>query len=146
MNNQEIKIDKNRQNKMFGKQEAISLDGVKHDLSSPIIDLSAMEKSVNETKVTKTGSKEIEIEPIMTYVYVKEEDNDGFLSSEAGIILGRAEESDYKIGTVVSIGKDVLQVNKGDKFMYHKAAIQYLECYGKTFPLIMEKNIICKIK
>lgn len=141
-----IKIDKDRHSKMFGEQEVIPLDGIKGKSTSPIIDLSAVTKSVNEAPVTKAGSKEVEIEPIMTYVYVKEEDNNGFVSSEAGIILGRAEESDYKIGTAISVGKDVTQVVPGTKFMYHKAAIQYLDCYGKSFPLIMEKNIICKIK
>lgn len=146
MNNQEIKIDKNRHDKMFGKQESISLDGVKHDLSQPIIDLSAMEKSVSEIKVTKASSRNIEIEPIMTYVYLKEDENDGFLASESGILLGRAEETDYRVGTVISVGKDVKQVVANDKFMYHKAAVEYLQYGSNRFPLIMEKNIICKIK
>jgi co-chaperonin GroES (HSP10) len=146
MKKQEVKIDKTRHDKMFGKQEAISLDGKKHDLSQPTINLEEMKKNVDSATVTKAGSKEIEIEPILTYVYLKEEDNDGFIASEGGIILGRSEESDYRIGTTISVGKDVTQVTPGTKFMYHKAAIQYLECYGKSFPLIMEKNIICKIK
>jgi hypothetical protein len=143
---QKINIDKDRHDKMFGQQKPISLDGTKNKTALPIIDLEAVSKSINETTVTRPSSKEIEIEPIMTYVYLKEDINDGFIASEAGIILGRAEESDYKIGTAISVGQDVTQVTPGVKFMYHKAAVQYLECYGKKFPLIMEKNIICKIK
>ena len=141
---QEVKIDKDRHEKMFGKQEAISLDGVKHDLSSPIIDLSAKSKAINEQPIVT--NKQVEIQPIGSWIYTKEDANDGFMQSEGGIILGRAEESDYKIGTVISVGPKVVEVKAGDKFMYHKAAIAYLECYGNRYPLMEEKNVICKIK
>ena len=65
--------------------------------------------------------------------------------TESGIDLGSLEDVSHKTvasGTVESVGKDVLEVQVGDKVIYEIHAGHSFEVSGKQLLSVMEANII----
>ena len=64
------------------------------------------------------------------------------IKSESGIILGDSKASAQRIGTVISVGDMVKEIELGDKVLFDGYRVAPLDFDGKIYLIMEENNII----